>query len=151
MEFFQRAKSSFKIQDQLLHICKMKMFFKSISMMYCITKLILQNLRQADHYSWRRSSDHSIKKKEKKPPSQSTSREISLHTKWELNTYSKEQEIVQLPRLVLYCIDGGGHCCPMHCDLFEIYCAPSNLGITRTWICRLNFAQRPIFFRLDVI
>ena len=23
----------------------------------------------------------------------------------------------------------GGHCCPMHCDLFEIYCAPLNLGI----------------------
>ena len=28
---------------------------------------------------------------------------------------------------------------------FKINCAPSNLGITRTWICRLNFAQRPIF------
>ena len=27
---------------------------------------------------------------------------------------------------------------------FQIYCAPPNLGI-RTWICRLNFAQRPIF------
>ena len=27
----------------------------------------------------------------------------------------------------------------------EIYCAPPNLGVTRTWICRLNFAQRPIF------
>ena len=39
----------------------------------------------------------------------------------------------------------GGHCCPMHCDLFEIYCAPPNLGIIRMWICRLNFAQRPIF------
>ena len=26
----------------------------------------------------------------------------------------------------------GGHCCPMHCDIFKIYCAPSNLGITRT-------------------
>ena len=36
-------------------------------------------------------------------------------------------------------------CCPMHCDLFKIYCAPLNLGITRTWMCRLNFAQRPIF------
>ena len=33
----------------------------------------------------------------------------------------------------------------MHCDIFEIYCAPPNLGITRTWKCRLNFAQRPIF------
>ena len=28
----------------------------------------------------------------------------------------------------------------MHCDLFKIYCAPPNLGITRTWICQLNFA-----------
>ena len=32
-----------------------------------------------------------------------------------------------------------------HYDLFEIYCAPPNLGITRTWICQLNFAERPIF------
>ena len=39
----------------------------------------------------------------------------------------------------------------IHCDLFKIYCAPQNLGITRTWICRLNFAQRPIFFRLGVL
>ena len=28
---------------------------------------------------------------------------------------------------------------------FQIYCAAPNLGITRTWIFRLNFAQRPIF------
>ena len=28
---------------------------------------------------------------------------------------------------------------------FQIYCAPPNLGITRTWICRINYAQRPIF------
>ena len=28
---------------------------------------------------------------------------------------------------------------------FKIYCAPPNLGITRTWMCWLNFAQRPIF------
>ena len=28
---------------------------------------------------------------------------------------------------------------------FNTYYAPPNLGITRTWICRLNFAQRPIF------
>ena len=39
----------------------------------------------------------------------------------------------------------GGHCCLMHCHLFKIYCAPQNLGITRTWICRLNFVQRSIF------
>ena len=31
---------------------------------------------------------------------------------------------------------------------FQIYCAPPNLGITRTRICRLNFAQRPIFLGL---
>ena len=36
-------------------------------------------------------------------------------------------------------------CCPMHCDLFKIYCASPNLDITRTWICRLKFAQMPIF------
>ena len=50
--------------------------------------------------------------------------------------------------VVLYCIVlywWSGHCCPMHCDLFKICCAAPNLGITRTWICRLNFAQRPIF------
>ena len=28
---------------------------------------------------------------------------------------------------------------------FQIYCAPPNLGITRTWICRLNFGQKLIF------
>ena len=28
---------------------------------------------------------------------------------------------------------------------FKIYCAPPNLGITRTWICRLHFGQKPIF------
>ena len=28
---------------------------------------------------------------------------------------------------------------------FKIYCAPSSSGITRRWVCRLNFAQRPIF------
>ena len=32
---------------------------------------------------------------------------------------------------------------------FKIYCAPPNLGITRTWILRLNFAQRPIFSSLS--
>ena len=63
--------------------------------------------------------------------------------------------IVQLPTFILpvralhiLCISSkywwGGHWCPMHCDLFEIYCAPPNLGITRTWICRLKFAQNPI-------
>ena len=51
--------------------------------------------------------------------------------------------------IVLYCIEGGGHCCPIHCDLFDIYCAPPNLCITRTWICRLNLTQRPIFSGLS--
>ena len=49
---------------------------------------------------------------------------------------------------VLYCSVlywWGGHCCPMHCDRFEIYCAPPNLGITRTWIRRLNFAHIKFF------
>ena len=46
--------------------------------------------------------------------------------------------------LYLYLFWLGGHCCPMHCDDFKIYCAPLNLGI-RPWICRLNFAERPIF------
>ena len=32
----------------------------------------------------------------------------------------------------------------MHATFFRIYCAPLNFGI-RTWICRLHFAQRPIF------
>ena len=50
--------------------------------------------------------------------------------------------------IVLYCIDGAGHCFPIHCDLFKIYCAPPNLGITRVWICRLNFTRRPIFLGL---
>ena len=33
---------------------------------------------------------------------------------------------------VLYCIDEVVIAALMHCDLFEIYCAPPNLGITRT-------------------
>ena len=47
--------------------------------------------------------------------------------------------------IVLYCIEGVVIAAQMHCDLFRIYCASPNLGITRTWICRLNFAHRPIF------
>ena len=43
--------------------------------------------------------------------------------------------------IVLY---WGGQCYPMHCDIFlDLLCSP-NLD-TRTWIWRLNFAQRPIF------
>ena len=33
----------------------------------------------------------------------------------------------------------------MHCDLLKIYYALPILGITRMWICRLNYAQRPFF------
>ena len=51
--------------------------------------------------------------------------------------------------VLLYCIcicfDGvviGAQCTA---TFFRIYCAPPNLGITRTWICRLNFAQRLFF------
>ena len=31
---------------------------------------------------------------------------------------------------------------------FQIYCAPSNLGMTRTWICLLNFALSSTFLDL---
>ena len=34
--------------------------------------------------------------------------------------------------IVLYCIDGVVLAALMHCGLFKIYCAPPNLGITRT-------------------
>ena len=51
---------------------------------------------------------------------------------------------------ILYLFWWRGHCCPMDCDLFQIYCAPPNLAITRTWICRLNVAQRPIFSGLNL-
>ena len=50
--------------------------------------------------------------------------------------------------IVLYCIVlywRADHCCPMHCDLFKIYCDPPKIGNTRIWICRLNFAQGSIF------
>ena len=72
------------------------------------------------------------------------------------NTTAKVREIGLYVKYLckMYCIIvlfwWGGHCCPMHCDLFKIDCAPPNLGI-KTWICRLNFAQRPIFFRLEVL
>ena len=34
--------------------------------------------------------------------------------------------------LFLYCIDGVVIAALIHCDLFEIYCVPPNLGIART-------------------
>ena len=78
-------------------------------------------------------------------PPPSSSRSFLLH-------WSNESSIPQLNQtsllIVLYCTVlywWDSHCCLMHCDLFKIFCAPPNLGITTTWICRLNFAQRPIF------
>ena len=56
------------------------------------------------------------------------------------------------PLPLLYCIVlMGWSLVPNASDLVKIYCAPPNLGIARTWICRLNFAQRPIFFCLEVL
>ena len=52
-----------------------------------------------------------------------------------------------LPFLYCICFWWGGYCCPNALQPFKIYCALPNLGITRTWICRLNFAQMPIFFQ----
>ena len=47
-------------------------------------------------------------------------------------------EIFILQTPILYCIEGV-------IWPFQIYCASPNLGIIRTWICQLNFAQRLIF------
>ena len=46
----------------------------------------------------------------------------------------------------VFCICFDGLVIPAQytATIFKIYCAPPNLGI-RTWICRLYFAQRPIF------
>ena len=68
------------------------------------------------------------------------------------NKPSHEKFLISLSNLLIHCIVlycivlywWGGHCCPMHCDLSKIYWAPPNLD-NRMWICRLNFAQRPIF------
>ena len=47
---------------------------------------------------------------------------------------------------ILYCIVlMGWSLLPSALRPFKIYCALPNLGITRTWIYRLNFPQRPIF------
>ena len=47
----------------------------------------------------------------------------------------------------MYCIDWVVSAAQCTATLFKIYCALPNLGtsITKTWIYRLNFAQRPIF------
>ena len=63
---------------------------------------------------------------------------------WMLDLQSTGDSLNNVASLYLYLLWWGGHCCPMHCDLFKIYCTSLNLGI-RTWICRLNFAQRTIF------
>ena len=69
----------------------------------------------------------------------------SLFWKAIKNNQHKSQTCVNMCFFFLYLFWYGGHCCPMHCDLFKIYCASPNLGI-RTWICRLNFA-RGLFFQ----
>ena len=55
---------------------------------------------------------------------------------------------IQTSYMLLYCIVlywRGSHCCPNALRPFQdVLCSP-DLGITRTWICRLNFAQMPIF------
>ena len=64
---------------------------------------------------------------------------------------SPEDTIMQNAELtgVLYCIVlMGSSFLPNALRPFQIYFAPLNLGITRTWICRWNFAQRPIFYGL---
>ena len=71
----------------------------------------------------------------------------SSHSIHRLECVSVYCDCIVLYYIVFYCIVlycRGEHCCPMYCDLLKIYCAPPNLGISRTWICRLNFAQRPI-------
>ena len=49
--------------------------------------------------------------------------------------------------VVLYCIEGVVIAALMHCDLFRSIVLPR---ITTTWICRLNFAKRPIFFSPEI-
>ena len=67
-----------------------------------------------------------------------------------MEMYSKtRRKVIELTLggcIVLY--RWGGHCCPIYCNHFKINFALPNLGITRTWICQLNFAQRPIFLGL---
>ena len=44
-----------------------------------------------------------------------------------------DDDVVWYPDcIVLCCIDGVVIGALMHCDLFKIYCAPPNLGITMT-------------------
>ena len=45
----------------------------------------------------------------------------------------------------LYLFWWGGHWLFNALPSFKFYCASSNLGITKTWICQLNFAERPTF------
>ena len=61
------------------------------------------------------------------------------------NLISEQKCLFVLYCIVLYCIVFvlmGWSLLPNALRPFQIYCAPLNLGITRTWI--LNFAQKPI-------
>ena len=65
-----------------------------------------------------------------------------------LNVTERDCSIILEYCIVLYCIVlylWSGHCCPNALRPIQIYCAPPNLGITRTLIRRLNFAQMSIF------
>ena len=46
-----------------------------------------------------------------------------------------------------HCIEGVVIAAQCTATFSDLLCSP-NLGITRTWVCRLNFAQRPIFSAL---
>ena len=73
------------------------------------------------------------------------------HRKWNLSPCKVFHSYSCLDScIVLYCFDRVVIAAQMHCGLFEICCAPPNLGITRTWKYRLNFAQRPIFSGMSV-
>ena len=55
----------------------------------------------------------------------------------------------ELDQGLLCCIvfDGVVNAAQYTATFLKIYCAPPNLGITRTWICRLNFFLRVLFFQ----
>ena len=55
---------------------------------------------------------------------------------------------------IMFCIVlywRGGNCCLNALRPFQIYCAPPNLGITMTWICRIKFCSEAYFFRLEIL
>ena len=77
-------------------------------------------------------------------------RNLALPTSYgvEKSNTSGSQEVANRgsnkKRLFLYCIDGVVIAAPNALLPFWDYCAPPNLGTTRTWICRLNFCLRSI-------